>query len=153
MNLHDQQVLDFIDGCYKAGIKDPLSFLISKRPQVYDWLRDVFPRGILPTDIDGEVEINGHFLRLEFKHESALRNGLVPKGQLRAFHRLQETGRFTVALIGHNDINEPTCFEAYHENGARAELKDCNKLILRSWFRKWVEHVEGKKQTHLARTA
>lgn len=150
MNLHDELVSNFIEGCYRAGIKDPVSFLISKRPQVYDWLKGVFPRGILPTDIDGEVEINGHFLRLEFKHESALRNGFVPKGQIRAFQRLQETGKFTIVIIGHNDVGDPTCRTIYFDNGKRPPLGDCDKESLRTWFRKWSEYVEGKRKTQLA---
>lgn len=146
MRLQDEAVMNFIDGCYKAGIKDPVSFLISKRPQVYDWLKGVFPRGILPTDIDGEVEINGHFLRLEFKHESALRNGILPKGQLHALQRLQDTKVFTVVFIGINDMGDPTCHMIYYENGKRDLLKDCDKESLRARLSKWGERADGKEK-------
>ena len=57
MNLYNEIVMKFIDACYGAGIKRPELFLISKMPQVYNWLKGCFPRGILPTDIDGEEAI------------------------------------------------------------------------------------------------
>ncbi len=114
-------------------------------PQVYNWLKGCFPRGILPTDIDGEVEINGHFLRMEFKHESALRNGSLPKGQHMALRALIKTNAFTVVLIGTCDMGEPTCYEAWFENGKISKLKDCDKDSLREFFSKWSKYAEGNK--------
>lgn len=117
-------------------------FLLSKMPQVYNWLRGAFPRGILPTDIDGEVEINGHFLRFEFKHENALRNGVIPKGQHAALSALVKAGFFTVLLIGVNDMGEPTCCEIWHHTGAQVPLKDCDKEYIRNVCRRWSQDAE-----------
>lgn len=141
MNLSDDKIHSFLDACWNAGIKNPVAFLESKRPQVYDWLRDCFPRGILPTDIDGEVEIGGHFLRLEFKDDSALRNGYVPKGQRRALANLIQTNRFTVFIIGTNQLGEPTCCEIYSNKG-HTKLRDASKDTIREWCKNWAEKAE-----------
>lgn len=113
MNLNNDIVHDFLDKCYDSGIKDPVRFLIDKMPRLYGFLKGAFPRGILPTDIDGEVEINGYFLRIEFKHENALREGRIPKGQLKCFDSLRKTGLFTVFLAGHNSAGLITCLNIY----------------------------------------
>lgn len=143
MNLSDDRVIKFLDACFAAGIKRPDAFLLSKMPQVYNWLKGCFPRGILPTDIDGEVEINGHFLRFEFKHENALRTGAIPKGQHSALCALVKAGLFTVLLIGVNDMGEPTCCEIWHHNGVKTPLRECNKDFIRSVCVRWSE-MAGK---------
>lgn len=145
MNLSDDRVWDFLEACWNAGIKNPASFLISKRPQVYDWLKGIFPRGILPTDIDGEVEINGQFLRLEFKDESALRNGVIAKGQMKALKRLTSTKRFTVFIIGTNLQGSPTCMVTYHHNGKFTELQDMDQSGVQDRCRKWSLWAEGQR--------
>lgn len=146
MNLAEDRICEFLEACYKAGIKNPASFLISKRPQVYDWLKGVFPRGILPTDIDGEVELNGHFLRLEFKEESALRNGFIAKGQTMALRRLVDTKHFTVFIIGTSNQGEPTCMQAYMPNGEIRELEDVDKAELQERCKKWSAWAERQKK-------
>lgn len=146
MELHNDKVADFLDACHRAGIKDPFRFLESKRPQVYDWLKGVFPRGCLPTDIDGELELNGYFLRLEFKDEKALRHGYVAKGQRLALSRLVETKRFTVVLIGVGDFGEPTCWESYSHDGKHSKLRDTTKEKLREYFKRWAAWAESPKK-------
>jgi len=142
MNLQEDRVLKFLDACYDAGIKRPEAFIMSKMPQVYGWLKGAFPRGILPTDIDGEVEISGHFLRMEFKHESAMRNGRIPRGQHAALKSLINTGRFTVLLVGTNDGGDTTCFEVWHHNGKITPLKDADKSGVYDFCSRWAEWVE-----------
>jgi hypothetical protein len=62
----------------------------------WDFLDGVFPRGIIPTDIDGMVEVNGHLLFLEEK-----RAGAGPKtGQLSAFRALSRLPGVKVAMTG-----------------------------------------------------
>lgn len=145
MKLQEDRVCEFLDACWNAGIKNPTAFLISKRPQVYDWLKGVFPRGIVPTDIDGEVEINGHFLRLEFKDESALRNGAVAKGQLIALKRLTNTKFFTVFMIGTDIQGEPTCAQIFMPGGDIRPLEETTKADLVTKFKKWAEWAESRK--------
>lgn len=143
MKLRDDTILNFIEGCWKAGIKNPLSFLLSKRPQVYDWLKGAFPRGILPTDIDGEVEINGYFLRFEFKSREALENGYIPKGQKQALTRLCETKRFTVFVIGIDENAEPSCIEIYKHNGTQTKLMKTDRNGIREKCKAWAEWAQG----------
>jgi hypothetical protein len=143
MKLEDDRIMRFLDACFDAGIKRPEAFILSKMPQVYGWLKGSFPRGILPTDIDGEVEINGHFLRMEFKHESAMRNGRIPKGQHTALKSLIKTGRFSVLLIGTNDGGEPTCFEVWHHNGKITALKDCTSADIYDLCSRWASFAES----------
>lgn len=151
MNLYPDNIIRFLNACFDAGIKRPEAFLISKMVQTYNWLRGCFPRGILPTDIDGFIEISGHFLFLEFKHESALRNGAVPKGQSMAFRGLVEIGRgkIAVALIGTDDDGEPTCIEVWHP-GRPYQLRDCDKEGVKEFCRRWSAWVEQQTKRKAA---
>lgn len=70
-------------GCYVAQLPS------------WDDLIECFPRNIRPTDIDGLVEINGHFLFLEEK-----RAGASPdEGQRRALVELSKRERTTVVFM------------------------------------------------------
>jgi hypothetical protein len=137
MKLQDDRIMKFLDACFDAGIKRPEAFILSKMPQVYGWLKGAFPRGILPTDIDGEVEINGHFLRMEFKHESAMRNGRIPKGQHSALKSLIFTRKFTILLVGTDDGGNPTCYEVWHHNGTITPLVDATAIDIREFCSRW----------------
>lgn len=71
------------DGCYFEQLP------------AWDDLIECFPRRIRPTDIDGLVEINGHFLFLEEK-----RAGCGPdEGQRRALLALSELPDVTVIFF------------------------------------------------------
>lgn len=141
--LSDDRIGGFLDQCYASGIKDPLRFLTDKMPRLYGFLKGAFPRGILPTDIDGEVEINGYFLRMEFKHESALRQGRVPRGQLMCFESLINTGRFTVFIVGHDSAGAVKCIEIRGRNGTR-ELEECDHAKLYEYCKSWADYVGQK---------
>lgn len=132
----------FFDHCDRAGIRNPAEFLISKMPMVYDWLKGAFPRGILPTDIDGEVEINGKFLRFEFKHESRIRNGAIPRGQQILFTNLTKTGFHTVFLIGFDSEGEPVCMQIYWPNGKLSKLEEVTKPQIRDYCERWARYAE-----------
>ena len=99
----------FLERCYQAGIRDPAAWLQSRGMGAFGWLKGAFPRGILPTDCDGEVEVKGQFLRLEFKSASKVRAGGIPKGQLYLFNSLIKTGVFTVFVAGHDDRGRVEC--------------------------------------------
>jgi hypothetical protein len=141
MQLHDSVVHKFLDDCYSSGIKDPVRFLIDKMPRVYGFLRGAFPRNILPTDIDGEVEINGHFLRLEFKHEKCLRDGRIPRGQAMCFRSLLETGRFTIFYAGHNSMGEVTCLQIWTSNNIKV-LDPCDMARFYLACANWAKYAE-----------
>lgn len=99
----------FLDRCYDAGIRDPAAWLQSRGMGAFGWLKGAFPRGILPTDCDGEVEVRGQFLRLEFKHTHKVRLGGIPKGQLYLFNALLKTGVFTIFIAGHDERAQVEC--------------------------------------------
>jgi hypothetical protein len=143
MQLHDSIVHKFLDDCFSSGIKDPVRFLTDKMPRVYGFLRGAFPRGILPTDVDGEVEINGYFLRLEFKHENCLRDGRIPKGQSLAFSSLITTGKFTIFYIGHNTFGGIELMHVWGRRG-RTIVDPCNEEILRDYCKMWAVKADAK---------
>lgn len=66
---------------------------------LWDWgfLKGDFPRGILPMDIDGMVEIEGRFLAIEAKPLGP--GGKMPYGQRLAYERLAKKEDFTVVVI------------------------------------------------------
>jgi hypothetical protein len=147
MSLHDERICRFLDQCSAVGIRNPVEFLLSKVPIVYSWLKGAFPRGILPTDIDGEVELNHRFLRFEFKHERCLREGAIPKGQHILFERLVRTGFFSVLLIGQDDAGRVTCYQAYTLSPAGTlkvhGLVDANEAAVADLCKRWVAKVEA----------
>lgn len=67
------------------------------KTQTPDWrfLLGAFPREIEPTDIDGFVEINGHFLTLEWKGA----NADLTTGQARAFKPRTATPKDVVIVL------------------------------------------------------
>jgi hypothetical protein len=143
MNLYEDRISNFLDGCHGAGIKDPIAFMLDKRIRVFDWLRGAFPRGVIPTDIDAEVELNRRFLRLEFKHEDALRSGRVSKGQRNLLIRLAQTGLFTVFVVGEDNIGRPTCLEVIKSNGTICKLEETSYEDMRERCSKWGQYVES----------
>jgi len=99
------------EACRGAGIGDPAAFIKSKRMDVFDWLKGAFPRGGLPSDLDGVVELNGWFLVFENKDESVLKDGSVKVGQALLLSRLVDMGRFFVVVIGYDKENRASCYQ------------------------------------------
>ena len=156
VNLYEDKIYRFLDECDKAGLRNPAEFLISKMPQVYSWLKGAFPRGILPTDVDGEVEINGHFLRLEFKYDQAIRDGAIPKGQSMLFKALQRTKYFSILLIGiDGETGKPTCCQVYYPGHSNPEpLKDVDQEGIFNMCARWAKYAEQngiKSETQIVR--
>jgi hypothetical protein len=88
-----------VDGCY--------------RDQLPDWspFNDCFPRtGIRITDIDGMVEIGGHFLFIEWKRPGSE----VPDGQMKAFQRLTNHPGITVLIVWGDTTDNPTAWRVIH---------------------------------------
>jgi hypothetical protein len=142
MNLYEDRIADFLDACFRAGLKDPVRFLESKRVMVFDWLKGCFPRNILPTDIDGEVELNGRFLRLEFKDEHAMRGCWSKSSQRLALERLANTGAFTVFIVGVDQAGEPKCIEIFKSNGKHSGRIETSKEDMRSRCKAWADWAQ-----------
>lgn len=68
----------------------------------WDFLDGAFPRGIIPTDIDGMVEVNGHVLFLEEKRAGTS----IKSGQLSAFRALSLLSNVRVALTRPGQVSE-----------------------------------------------
>lgn len=131
-----------VGSLYQAGIKNPVEFLKSKRPLIYDWLKGAFPRGVVPTDIDGIVELGGVFLAMEFKHEDTLRNNEMPLGQRRFYEALVSTRYFTVLLIGHDDRHALTCYELWYHTGAKKLLTLATDMDIYRLCNKWGQKAD-----------
>jgi hypothetical protein len=97
----------------------------------WDWMKGCFPRGIMPTDVDGMVEINGHTLFIEQKRSGASLDG----GQRLAFRRLTEDPRITVLFLRATesaehyecliyDVDEPAGWQRWSVDFIRAWLQN-----------------------------
>jgi len=139
----------FLNACHESGIKYPMYYLNAITPKLFGWLTGSFPRGILPMDIDGEVEINGYFLRIESKHENAIRSESIPTGQCRALWQLLGLERFHVLLIGINDANEPTCSQLWHPKHGKLEVKNDDADGIRHFCTRWSEWADNQKPINM----
>ena len=135
----------FIQRCKQAGIRSPEKFLVSKLPSVYDYLLNCFPRGIMPTDVDGEVEVNGNYLRLEFKEEGLVRLSKYPEGQKKAFLRLVKEKQFTLFLIGHDHGGRVKVMRWVKPGASNSFttgiINPCNEERLAQACRNWVKSI------------
>ena len=144
MILADDRTASFYDNCEKAGIRDPAAFLASKMPMCFGYLKGCFPRGILPTDVDGEVEINGNWLRLEYKHENALRRGYLPKGQLKSFLKLTRICPFTVFYSGVSDCGEITELCIYRNGQLTKKISPCTTEEFKKLCKRWADWADSQ---------
>lgn len=101
---------------------------------IWDWkiLEGCFSGKIAPTDIDGMVEKNGHFLVIETKRP----NVEIPLGQLYTFQAMQKLGCFTVIIVwGHKD--KPEAMQVLTENGDTSKIKQIDLDGLRRYVERW----------------
>ena len=61
----------------KGAIQNPAAYLAAALRKGTERFDDCFPRGVTIGDLDGFVELGGHFLVLEFK----LGDQEIPRGQ------------------------------------------------------------------------
>lgn len=101
---------------------------------IWDWREyaNCFPRNIYPTDIDGMIEINNHFLFVETK----LPHAPMPTGQRIALERLSQLPR-VVVLIVYGKRNRPEQMQMIY-NGKYGKLQPCTPDILAQRFRAFV---------------
>jgi hypothetical protein len=135
----------FLEDCDAIGIRNPARFLQGKFPKVFTHLRGAFPGNIIPTDIDGEVELNGKFLRLEYKHEAEIKSCSIPSGQLRCFEALIRTGYHTVFLVGHDDAGNTTCLHIMAGGGYADVFDQCDDAKLKQECNKWAMRVAPER--------
>lgn len=113
-------------GCYNAAL-----------PNWDDILTGVFPRNIWPTDIDGMVEVNDHFLFMEQKGSGVS----LTDGQRMAFRRLSSRARITVLFLRPGATKDYNAL-VYDDQPARG-WEPCSKHQLRAWLTRWARNAEA----------
>lgn len=88
----------------KGAIRNPDAYLAAALRRPTELLDECFPRGITFGDIDSMVEINRHFLFIEWK----VGNQEIPTGQWVALHRLASQPRVTVWAVWTDENREVT---------------------------------------------
>lgn len=106
----------------------------------WDWMRGCFPRGIMPTDIDGMVEINGQILFIEQKRCGVSLSG----GQSAAFKSLAKNPNVTVWFI--RPTIDPQVFECLVKDGSSSTgWRRQNLAQMRAFLNAWSEAAEGRR--------
>lgn len=95
----------------------------------WDDLIECFPRAIRPTDVDGLVEVNEHFLFLEEK--SAGKS--LDEGQRLALARLARLPRVTVVVFRPGAASELEALFFPNPDGFKPMTRDGFKEWLRGW--------------------
>lgn len=118
------------DGCF--NVKKRLKFAVFK---------DVFPRNINFTDVDGLVEVGGYFCMLEWKGDG----GAVKKAQHRAYVHLTRGVTKNVVFIVYGDA-ETMAVRAfgYYTGGKYHDAKPRTLKDLRRWLKDWGTWAESE---------
>lgn len=103
----------------------------------WDDLITVFPRGIRPMDVDGMVEINGHFLFLEEKQAG---KG-VEVGQGAALRMLARLPQVTVVIFRPGVASD---FEVLVYDGtAPTGFVPSTSDEFHGWIRRWAQEADA----------
>lgn len=121
--------------------------LIGRRHEIelWDGIGEAFGRGIHPTDVDGMVEVNGHFLVLEQKGGKSLWDG--GKGQGQSLVRLSRYDDMTVVVFV-PDFKLEGLFIHYREytHGRGTEWREVNFKAFKRHLWKWFQHADSQPQ-------
>lgn len=101
----------------------------------WDWFLDAFPRGIVPTDVDGFVEINDNLLFLEEKGAGAQ----SPMGQRIALKALATRDRTSVV---HWRPGARTELEVLMFDPDPSGWETASRAELRAWFASWARDAD-----------
>lgn len=108
-----------IDGCYLLTLTR------------WDWMFPAFPRGIIPTDVDGLVEIDGRFLLIEEK-----RLGAEPdRGQRLALERFSRLKPATVIYFRPGRDSELEAYLPGYTPGWKPTTRERLVRLMRIWAR------------------
>lgn len=119
------------DGCYRDSLPD------------WSPLNDCFPRsGIRVSDIDGMVEVGGHFLFMEWK----LPRVEVPDGQLRALVRLSRLPNITVLIVWGQNTSEPVSWRII-SNGQAGDEAPTNYVQWHDFVTAWADAADESPAT------
>jgi len=113
-----------------------------RRGMEWEFLRGCFDYGIMPTDIDGCIERNGHYLFFEEKHPGID----LGRGQQRLLHDLNVNRDATIFIIwGDTEIpyvEEMSIWRPF-SNGKRRDPFPVNIEILKTKCRQWFKWVDS----------
>lgn len=114
------------NGCFQANLPS------------WDWMRGCFPRGIMPTDVDGMVEIRGSVLFIEQKRPGAS----LSNGQRIALKTLAAKDRTTVLCLRSTLDGAYECivFDGTPPTGWR----HCTREQVQAWLSHWAETAERR---------
>lgn len=126
------------------NIEDFLEGLPADYEGYFDWdfLKGAFPRGIMPMDMDGQVEINGRFLDFEKKKPDVG----IKDGQRRALESRVKTG-YDMLLLMRGKNGGPWDVELWYLKDGTV-VKNKRGLMSESEIfglaRRWAEWVDSK---------
>lgn len=115
-------------------------FNLKKRPKI-EVFAQCFPRKIAMGDVDGLIELGGHFLMLEWKMPGAP----VPRAQEMVYERITAWDRFTVIVVwGDAETMDVTSYAIYRKTKRRETgTIDLQGLIER--IKGWAVYAETGK--------
>lgn len=104
-----------------------------------EYFAGALPRKIAMTDLDGTVEVNGHFLFLEWKSHGAD----IPVGQRIYFERLTKLSDKIVAVVvaGDPDTMQVDKIKSIYK-GRISEWEECSLLDLFDRIKRWSTKVD-----------
>lgn len=108
------------------------------RPNI-EYFYHALPRKITMSDIDGTVEVNGHFLFLEWKSFK----GALPIGQRIYFQRLTELSNNVTVVIIHGDCETMHVEHIMRcRHGKFSDWEECDLETLFEKVKRWGERVD-----------
>jgi len=112
------------------------------KTHMWDWaiFEGCFPPRVSPSDIDGVIERNGHFLIIETK--SADLDG-IPRGQQITYEAFQRTGAVTI-LIMFGDRNAPSRAVAMLPSGEVRQYPTTDLAEMREVMTRWYQWADQK---------
>jgi hypothetical protein len=122
--------------CARVGIRSAEGLHLAK-VQAFDYLLHAFPRGGLPTDVDGVVEVKRRYLLLEYKPQGVLleqplgvlprKTGSMSMGQYWAFMGFVRWKVLTVVVVGYDELGEPHKAQLWvRDHSAPEEVRKTN---------------------------
>lgn len=120
--------------------------LVSKNVQIdFGSVKGTLPYNIVPSDIDGLIEINGFFLLIETKFDKAP----LSTGQRRMLQALSHLEQFTVVVVSID--KQPTTVPGMYSfapnawyfirNGVMGQWSDCDLVKFNRLIQQWYQAV------------
>lgn len=132
---------DFRHNCVTDGC-------LQDRLPSWEWMRGCFPRPkIMPTDIDGMVEVNGHFLFIEQKG----RNAHLPEPQRKAYRRLAQEQNKTVLWLRETEDDDHFEVLIFSCDGPSLGFDRWSIAAIQNWLKQWSTQASsegGNDQWH-----